>query len=119
EEERVEVGAVDGGVAARAVTEARLHVIARRDGVALVAELGDLLADEQVAIETAVRIVAALAAFDERAGMLEDVGPLEVRVAAFAALAVLAAAHECEAPVAVRVVAVAAAHHAFRDLVML
>ena len=77
---------MDGRVTAGAVAVARLRVVARRDRVAFVAELGHLLADEQVAVEAPVRVVATLAALDEQPRMFEDVRSLHVGVAALASL---------------------------------
>src|SRR4029450_10009554 len=48
QEERLAVRAVDGGVAAGAVAEARLHVTRRRRRVTLVAELRHLLVAQEV-----------------------------------------------------------------------
>src|SRR5262245_65405072 len=78
QEERLGVRAVDGGVAARAVAEARLHVIRRRRRVALVAELGDLLVAQQMAVRTPVWLVAALTALEGEAEVLEDERPFDL-----------------------------------------
>src|SRR5262245_62278303 len=91
-EPRVDVRPVDRDVAARAVAEARLDVGCRRDGVAFVAELRDLLAHEEVAVDAPVRVVAAHAALGHHARVLEDVRALDVAVTAEAA-DVVGAAH--------------------------
>src|SRR5690348_10933872 len=81
QEPRVDVRAVDVDVAARAVAIARLDVALRRDRVALVAELGDLLADEQVPVHAPVGVVAARAPLRHEREVLEDERALELAVA--------------------------------------
>src|SRR5213076_3140827 len=82
QEERLAVRAVDRCVAARAVAIARLHVARRRHGVTLVAELGVLLVEQQVAVRAAVRLVAAPAALEREPDVLEDERALHLAVAA-------------------------------------
>src|SRR5262249_10921393 len=76
------VRTVDGGVAAGAVAEARLHVTRRGRRMALIAELGDLLVTQQMPVRAAVRLVAAPAAFQREPAVLVDERPLPLAVAA-------------------------------------
>src|SRR5262249_21729126 len=118
QEPGVGVRSVNGDVTARAVAVARLDVVRRRDGVALVAELGHLLVLEQVAVHAAVRGVAADATLRDEPHVLEHEGTLEVAVALEAG-AVVRSPEQRRAPAAVGLVAVEAGEHALWHLVML
>src|SRR5262249_50028612 len=118
QEERLAVRAVDGRVAARAVAVARLHVARRRRGGTLVAELGDLLVEQQMAVRAAVWLVAASAALEREPDVLEDERALDLAVAA-EARPLIGVAQQRSFGRAVWLVAVDARHHAFRNLVML
>src|SRR5262249_55674680 len=110
QEARGDVRPVDVDVAARAVPIARLEVVRGRDRVALVAELRHLLADQQMAVHAAVRVVAADAPLGHEPGVLVHERPLEVSVAAVA-LAVVRPAGEPPVARPVRLVAGEARHH--------
>src|SRR5262249_22316779 len=59
-----------------------LHVARRRRRVALVAELRHLLVAQEMAVRTAVRLVAGLTPLDGEAEVLEDERTLHLSVAA-------------------------------------
>src|SRR5262249_11372147 len=118
QEVRVGVRPVDGRVAARAVAERGLHVVARRGGVAFEAELRDLLAREQMPVHAAVRLVGARAAFGQEARVLEHERPLHLGVTR-GAQAILVVAEGGMIAAAVRLVAIEAAHRALGHLVVL
>src|SRR5262249_50691913 len=118
QEPRVGVRAVDGHVATGAVAVARLCVAARRDRVALVAELRNLLANEQMAVDAPVRLVAAPTPLVHEPDVLEDERPLEIPVTA-EARPVVGRPEHADGPAAMRLVAVEAGHDPFVDLVVL